>query len=95
MDPNDESSPLSHTKGRPCTVCGSTNTGRDFLSQPRPSILFVMFFGWIFLLIRGAFSHRTDHCKDCGAFNRYKSNGSLFALAVLIVLVLGAVLAKD
>ena len=74
--------------GRPCPSCGSVNTGRDMLSRSRPNILFVIFFGWVFLLIRGAFAIRTDHCRDCGGVNRYKSIGSWIALVVLIFLIL-------
>lgn len=63
----------------------------DFVLRPRPSILMVMFFGWIFLLIRGAFSMRTCQCQDCGATHKYKSTGSLFALIILILLTLAIV----
>ncbi len=83
--PDCESAP---TRGRPCPVCGSANTMTDTLLRSRPSILFVILFGWVFLLIRGAFSMRTEQCRDCGASNRYKSVGSWIALAVLILLVL-------
>ena len=83
--------------GRRCPKCGSTNTMRDFVLRPKPSILMVIFFGWIFLLIRGAFAMRIDECRDCGASNRYKSVGSWIAMAVLIFLVIcvtAAVLAE-
>jgi hypothetical protein len=58
------------------------------LSRSRPNILFVIFFGWLFLLIRGAFAIRTDVCRDCGKVTRYKSAGSWVALAILMLLVL-------
>lgn len=73
--------------GRPCPHCGSTSTGKDTISHSSPSILFVIFFGWIFLLIRTAFSKQTDRCRDCGETNAYKSTSSKVALVVLIVLV--------
>ena len=74
--------------GKPCPACGSTNTMTGVLFRSRPSVLFVIFFGWVFLLIRGAFAMRTEQCRDCGATRRYKSSGSWVALAVLIVLAL-------
>jgi len=46
----------------------------------------VMFFGWIFLLIRGAFSVRTSQCGDCESIEKYKTLGSRIALLVLIFL---------
>ena len=57
------------------------------LSHSRPNILFVLFFGWFFLLIREAFAMRTDRCRDCGNLRRYKSDGSWFALAVLVLIL--------
>jgi uncharacterized protein (DUF983 family) len=81
------------TSGRRCPECGSTNTVRDFVLRPKPSILMVIFFGWIFLLIRGAFAMQNDACRDCGASNRYKSSGSWIAMAVLIFLVICVVAA--
>jgi uncharacterized protein (DUF983 family) len=79
--------------GRRCPKCGSTNTVRDFVLRPKPSIVLVIFFGWIFLLIRGAFAMQIDECGDCGARNRYKSVGSWVALAVLIFLTICVVAA--
>ena len=75
-------------RGRPCPACGSQNTSRDSVLRSRPSILFVIFFGWAFLLIRGAFATRVSQCRDCGESNRYKSAGSWLAMACLITLVL-------
>ena len=74
--------------GRPCPACGSTNTTKDTLLRAKPSIAMVIFFGWVFLLIRGAFSMRTIQCHDCGAISRYKSAGSWVALWILISLIL-------
>jgi hypothetical protein len=72
--------------GNPCMPCGSANTGSEFALRSKPSILMTICFGWLFLLIRGAFSKRTDRCRDCGAIHRYKSAGSWVALAVLVLL---------
>jgi len=43
-----------------------------------------MFFGWVFLLARGAFASRTDRCADCEETFSYKSVGSWIALAFLL-----------
>lgn len=48
----------------------------------------VLFFGWPFLLIRGAFSRAQAHCIDCKQGFRYKTVGSWVALAVLIAIIL-------
>ena len=79
--------------GKMCCACGSHNTGRDCLSDSRPNIVFVIFFGWLFLLIRGAFAVRTDVCRNCGEVNRYKSAGSWVALSILTLLVLAVIAA--
>gem|GEM_PF-1878738 len=79
--------------GRPCPACGSLNTSRDSVLRARPSILFVIFFGWVFLLIRGAFAMRRSQCRDCGEVTRYKSAGSWVALGLLILLTLICALA--
>lgn len=75
-------------KGPACFSCGSVNTTRDATLRSRPSIIAVIFFGWLFLLIRGAFAMRESRCRDCGDVTRYKSVGSWIALCVLIFLVL-------
>lgn len=80
-------------RGRPCSACGSQNTSRDSVLRSRPNILFVIFFGWVFLLIRGAFAMRTSQCRDCGEVHRYKSTGSWFAMSLLIILLLLCILA--
>lgn len=82
------------TRGRRCLACGSTNTMTDFALRPKPSILMVILFGWMFLLIRGAFSLRTYQCRDCGSANRYKTVGSWLALAVLLFLAFCIVVNK-
>ena len=74
--------------GRPCRVCGSLRTTPDSVLRPRPSVIFVILFGWLFLLVRGAFARRIETCRNCGAVSRHKSAGSWLALAVLILLLL-------
>lgn len=73
-------------RGRPCRACGSARTTRDSSLRPRPSVWFVIFFGWVFLLVRGACARRAETCLDCGTVSRYKSVGSWVALAVLLLL---------
>lgn len=88
-DPVDDQPQTAPTrKGRPCGKCESTNTGPEVLSHRKPSVLYVLLFGWPFLLIRGAFAMRKDRCRDCGHVTRYKSVGSWVALAFLILLSL-------
>jgi len=84
VEPCDEFIP----SGRPCPFCGSRNTRRDALSRASPSVLFVIFFGWVFLLIRAAFSRQTDRCEDCSETNTYKSTGSKLAMAFLVVTII-------
>lgn len=79
--------------GKRCPACGGENIRRDDLLKCRPSVLWVLLFGWIFLLIRGAFALRTARCGDCGRDFRYKSVGSWIALCVLIFIVLSVVTA--
>ena len=81
--------------GPPCPSCGSVNTSKDSVLRSSPSILAVIFFGWIFMLARGAFAMRSSTCRDCGEMNRYKSGGSWAALVVfvsLILLIVGSIL---
>ena len=80
-------SPTS-ARGKPCPFCGSANTTRDRFANTRPNLVYVMLFGWVLLLIQGAFAKRTDLCRDCGELNRYKSSGSWLAMVVLLALVL-------
>lgn len=75
-------------RGLPCRACGSPRTTADSSLRPRPSVLGFIFFGWLFLLARGAFSRRTETCLDCGSISRHKSPGSWVALAILLLLVL-------
>ena len=77
--------------GKPCRECGSLNTTTDSVLRMRPSVLWVIFFGWYYLLIRGAFAKRTSVCRDCGATRRYKSVGSWIALGFLALIVLAVV----
>jgi hypothetical protein len=79
--------PQDDNPGRPCLACGSTNTGSQDFARPRPNLLLVLLFGWIVLLIRGAFAVTTERCRDCGATRRYKSIGSWIALAVLLTII--------
>jgi hypothetical protein len=79
---------VNFVSGRPCRACGSANTNGDSALRSRPSILFVVFLGWVFLLIRGAFTMRISQCRDCGEVSRYKSTGSWFAMGLLIALIL-------
>lgn len=82
------SGPSQGKPGRPCLSCGSTNTGDEAAFRHRPSLIGVIFFGWLFLLVRTAFSKHTEVCRDCGAVRRYKSVGSCLALLLLIVTAL-------
>ena len=74
--------------GRLCEKCGSTNTSSDDALRTKPSIVAVIFFGWLFLLIRSAFSKRREQCYDCGALRIYKTTGSKLSMVFLLLLVL-------
>jgi hypothetical protein len=74
------------TTGRPCDHCGSSNTGEDKLSRVAPNPILFLLFGWFFLLVKAAFSKKTDLCRDCGQASTYKTVASKIALAVLIAL---------
>jgi hypothetical protein len=74
-------------RGLPCKECGSLNTGVEQALRTKPSIIVVLFFGWIFILLRTALSNRTETCRDCGGQWRYRSNGNNLALAALIALL--------
>ena len=73
-------------QGLPCKECGSTNTTTDSVLRSKPSVIAVIFFGWLFLLIRGAFAMRTSCCRECGKTRRYKSLGSWIALWIVLLL---------
>jgi len=73
--------------GHRCEKCGSTNTSDEQALRSKPSILAFLLFGWIFLLIRSAFSKQRQYCHDCGAVRVYKTTGSKFALVFLLLLV--------
>lgn len=84
-----------HETGPACKSCGSRNTTRDSVLRKKPSVLAVIFFGWVFLLIRGAFAMRTSTCLDCGERHRYKSVGSWIALSLVlgfVVLIAAAII---
>jgi len=81
----DDSLPLGQ-RGQPCLKCGSANTGTEVALRNKPGLLTVMLFGWVFLLIRGAFAMRNETCRDCGAIRRYKTTGSWLALIVLVLI---------
>jgi len=79
--------------GPPCPECGSANTSIDSVLRPRPNIIAVIFFGWVFLLIRGALAIRKSICLDCDGIHRYKSTGSWIALGIVILIALSIVMA--
>jgi hypothetical protein len=72
--------------GRRCEKCGGTNTSGEGALRSKPSILAFLLFGWVFLLIRSAFSKQREYCHDCGAVRVYKTTGSKFALVFLLLL---------
>lgn len=72
-------------RGRPCAECGSPNTGDEVALRQKPGIVKVMLFGWVFLLVRAAFSRRTETCHDCGAVRLFKTPGSWLAMAFLVL----------
>ena len=74
-----------------CTECGSKDVAADSVLRGRPSITAVILFGWVFLLVRAALVKKTAVCRECGASQRYHTDGALFArcvLAILVILVL-------
>jgi len=75
-------------QGRRCLQCGSCNTGGESALRRRPGIVAVIFFGWVFLLMRHAFSRSTEVCRDCGAVSRFKTIGSWLALGVFMLLAI-------
>ncbi len=79
--------------GRPCKTCGSTNTSKGDTLRRRPSIILLLFFGWIFLLVGYAVRKSASVCRDCGEINRYRSTGSFIAAVVLLVLIFFIVIA--
>jgi hypothetical protein len=74
--------------GRPCPYCKSLTTHKDGFLHTRPSVLYVIFIGWLSLLFRAAFTRRIDRCEDCGETNSYYSMGSRLALVFLVIIVL-------
>lgn len=87
-----QSTEITLTPGRPCLACGSSNTARSRVFRRSPNILLFLLFGWLFLLVRGAFAKRTEICSDCGAANSYKSAGSWIAMVILMILTLLVIL---
>lgn len=79
------SSPLGRP-GRPCESCGSPNTANEVALRQKPGIVTAMLFGWVFLLIRSAFSKVTETCHDCGAIRRYRTTGSQLAMVILLLI---------
>jgi uncharacterized protein (DUF983 family) len=71
--------------GRRCEKCGSTNTSAEEALRGKPSVLAFLLFGWIFLLIRTAFSKQREYCHDCGAIRAYKTMGSKVAMVFLLL----------
>jgi len=78
--------------GRPCPACGSRNTGQGVLSRQQADLVYLLFFGWLYLT-KIAFSRRTDTCRDCGSLFRYMTTAAWIALALVILFVLIALLA--
>ncbi len=74
-------------QGRICSACGSRNTVDSSVLRSRPSLLFVLFFGWLFLLIRSAFTVLTVHCRDCQVATRHRATGSKISIVILLLLV--------
>ena len=69
-----------------CPECGSEDLSADSVLRDRPSILAVILFGWLFLLVRAAFVKKTAVCRECGASQRYKTEGAIFAMCMLVIL---------
>jgi ribosomal protein L37E len=78
-------------RGKICSACGSGNTADSFVLRSKPSLLFALFFGWLFILIRSAFSVRTAYCRDCGAATRYRTGGSKISIVILLLIVAGII----
>ncbi|MCW1921142.1 hypothetical protein OKA05_01165 [Luteolibacter arcticus] len=74
--------------GHRCEKCGSTHTSGEEALRRKPSILAFLLFGWVFLLIRTAFSKRREHCHDCGAVRIYRTTGSVVAMVFLLLLAI-------
>jgi hypothetical protein len=89
-EPKQDAPPVPETDisvARRCEKCGSTNVSGDDALRSKPSIVAVIFFGWLFLLIRSAFSKRREQCYDCGALRIYKTTGSKLSMVFLLLLV--------
>jgi uncharacterized protein (DUF983 family) len=75
-------------RGRPCSDCGSANTGTNTSLAPRPGVISIILFGWIAILIRTAFGKKTEACRDCGATHHYRTPANRIALVLLLIMVL-------
>ena len=69
-----------------CPECGSGDLSADSVLRSRPSIVAVILFGWLFLLVRAAFVKKTAVCRECGTTQRYRSEGAVFAMCMLVIL---------
>lgn len=91
MDPYQSSQtasdPTLPDRGRPCRSCGGTNTGTNNSLRPKPGILAIILFGWVAILIRTAFSGKTEACRDCGSTHTYRTAANQIAAVILIFLV--------
>ncbi len=79
--------PLAN-RGAPCPDCKSTNTSSDDPVRSRPGILWVVLFGWIVILVRSAFSTKSEVCRDCGGVRRFRTGGNYVAMILLGVVIL-------
>ena len=75
-------------KVRGCPACGSSNTATDVLIRHKSGSLFLILFGWPYLLVKGALSKVTAECRNCGTTFRYRTTGSWAALILLVVFFL-------
>ena len=72
---------------RTCPSCGSVNLRHDDPFRPKPNLLAIILFGWVGILIRTAFSHKTESCRDCGEVRQYRTAANHIALVILVILV--------
>jgi DNA-directed RNA polymerase subunit RPC12/RpoP len=71
-----------------CDSCRSKNTKIVEPLYPRLSIVKFWFFGWLYLLWRGAIKGKTLVCNDCGARRNFKSITSWIAIVLFVLLIL-------
>jgi hypothetical protein len=84
--PKSNSPDLPHC-GKPCSDCGSTNTGSDSRLSHRPGILWIILFGWIAILLRTAFGRKTEACRDCGATQSHRTIRNHIAMVILAIII--------